>query len=173
MKSAMILAAIGAATAVAGSASAGIVEVINIGNLTLAGNQSITIPYQADPGNTSAVIGFTVELDFDDSNDPFAWASDLKLDFNGWGYSVGGYTSMVNPWDFQDSDPAGHYFHDGIGDLDGLAKSDLTGFTFTNDFSFNFAVSWNNVVITLYKVPAPGALALFGLVGLAGSRRRR
>jgi xanthosine utilization system XapX-like protein len=36
-------------------------------------------------------------------------------------------------------------------------------------------VSYNNVSVTLFGtiVPAPGAVALLGLAGLAGSRRRR
>ncbi|MEE9128472.1 MAG: hypothetical protein V3T84_00505, partial [Phycisphaerales bacterium] len=47
------------------------------------------------------------------------------------------------------------------------------------DWNFMFAETWdggveyNNLTITLLKIPSPGALALIGVAGLVSPRRRR
>lgn len=176
------LAASASALTLTCAASAGFftTEKISLGSFTAPGGASATYEYTGSPDNTDDIIGFTVSFDYNNSADPFAWASDLQLDFNfnGGVYSVGGFAGGVpNPWDFQGGASAapGFYFHEAcfVWESNPISKLDLLGFKLTNDFGANGAVSWNNISITLYKVPAPGALALLGMAGVTGARRRR
>lgn len=175
------LAAATSALALTCVASAGFLttEKISLGTFSAPGGQSSFFEYLGNPDNTDDIIGFTVSFIFNDAADPFAWASDLRLDivFQGGIYSVGGFSTLVNPWDFQGSgsNPAGSYFHEACYVWEGnpFSKLDLKGFQLTNDYGFNGAVAWQDISITLYKVPAPGALALLGMAGVTGARRRR
>lgn len=173
------LAAGVAALAITTAASAGATytEVIDLGSVTLSGGQSQTLNYNGDPGNTDGVIGFMISFDFADSIDTFAYASDLMISFDGWDYTVGGYDNLTNNYDFQGfgSDEPGFYSHDASDAWVNtpMLKDVLISFTLTNDFSFNEPTTWNNIQITLVKVPGPGAVALLGVAGLIGRSRRR
>jgi MYXO-CTERM domain-containing protein len=92
----------------------------------------------------------------------------------------GGY----NDWDFQggDSEPDGLYVH-GLGSPHGDGNPDFAfdkiakGGVWTFEFEQTWGTAdWKGVSIALHKqsaIPAPGALALLGLAGLVGARRRR
>jgi hypothetical protein len=178
IRTAKLRMALGAIVAVfiGTAAQAQTTEVINLGNFTLAGGQSAVVAYNGDPANLTGVQGFKISFDYDDTADPFAYASDLRFTFNGWNWSVGGFTTASNAdWTFDGPSDTGSFSHDTptVWADAPFAKDALTSFTLANDYSFNGAVQWNNVTLTLYKVPAPGALALLGIAGIVGTRRRR
>jgi hypothetical protein len=134
------------------------------------------------------VGGFSFAGNFTDLGDSGTWASDTRLDIvapDGSSYSIGGFGAGAgdNDWDFQGagSSDNGSYFHGIGGELNGgdgkpdfglgsIPRSGEWTFTLTQTFG---SATWKGVAITLHKVPAPGALALLGLAGLAGARRRR
>lgn len=100
-------------------------------------------------------------------------------------YVVGGNPPSGSPWDFQSAIGTLNvtYNHgiggeawggDGLPDF-GLSDGDANGmwqFSFLRVGGFPSTSEWSDVSITLHMVPAPGALAMFG-IALAGGRRRR
>jgi len=147
-----------------------------IGSVTYSGGQGQSFVIDVEE-NGNPVVGFSVSFDFDDTNDPFAYASDLRIDLYppvGPATSIGGYDTPSDfPYDHQGPSDSGH-FDSGphYAWTPGVPKGGTWGFTLINDFSFNGAVSWNNVSITLHKVPEPATLSLLALGGLALLRRR-
>jgi hypothetical protein len=163
--------------------------VINGGEaFSLGTNQSIVFTVQIAP-NDNHVIGFSFAGVW--TGGAGAWASDTRLTIvapDGSTVARGGYPAPGNPaewWDFQggQSAPNGVYAHgqggeqwsgDGQPDwaFDKIEKGGTWTFTFLNTYG---TATWKGVVIVLHKqaVPAPGALALLGVAGLAAGRRRR
>lgn len=89
-------------------------------------------------------------------------ATDLPA---GWG----GFGGPEDPMTFEPQLPAGVTFADVLGDVDEIALTTiLPGYFFTFD---DYDVTLDNITIT--TTPAPGAMALLGLGGLVGTRRRR
>lgn len=152
-------------------------EKIELGSFTLAGGESATVDRIIQPNN-NPVVGFSVSFDYDDTNDPFAYASDLRIEIfppAGAPTSIGGFdTASTFLYDHQGPSDTGH-FDSGphyAWPPPGIPKGGPWVFNLTNDFSFNLAVQWNNVSITLHKVPEPATLSLLALGGLALLRRR-
>lgn len=154
-------------------------EKIELGSFTLAGGQSATVDRIIAPNN-NPVVGFSVSFDYDDTVDPFAYASDLRISIfppAGPPVAIGGYDNFVSPpdipYDHQGPSDTGH-FDSGphYAWQPGIPKGGPWVFNLLNDFSFNGAVSWNNISITLHKVPEPATLSLLALGGLALLRRR-
>ncbi len=161
--------------------------VVNGGEaITLASGESVTVT--ANISSNVGFAGFTFAGVFVDETGG-TWASDTRLDVvapDGQTYSIGGFgtDSADNDWDFQggQSSDDGAYFHgiggdgwDGDGNFDTVFSPPVTmagewSFTLTQQFG---AATWKGVNITLHAIPAPGALALLGLAGLAGAGRRR
>ncbi len=84
----------------------------------------------------------------------------------GWG----GFGGPEDPVTFEPQLPAGVTFADIMGDVDEIAFTTiLPGYFFTFD---DYDVTLDNISITRV-VPAPAALALLGMGGLVGTRRRR
>jgi hypothetical protein len=150
-----------------------------------------SITFEVELGaNNNPVIGFSFAGVIEGISGTAAWASDTRLDIvapDGTSYDIGGFTNPSdNDWDFDGggSTNDGLYIH-GLGSPDGdgqpafvfdkIAKGGIWSFTFTNDWSGAPEITWKGVSILLHKqsIPAPGVLALLGVVGLAGSRRRR
>jgi len=131
-------------------------------------------------GNLSSMF---VDVQF--TNDGgWTWAGDMHIgitDPNGNSLQFGGYDyddGSPNAGDFPsswDSSTSGVYSH-GASLAPVLGGSGDWTFTFTDGYSSGAATdNWNGIVNMegLTLVPAPGALALLGLAGLAGRRRRR
>jgi MYXO-CTERM domain-containing protein len=126
------------------------------------------------------LTGFTISYYFEDLESSGAWASDAAFVLNGAQY--GGYDLYLStattfsafwPWDGIDSAPAGVYGGT-IGASGTFNYGDSYTFEFGNGYSFGDAY-YKDVTVTLHgvsQVPAPGAIALLGLAGLVGRRRR-
>jgi MYXO-CTERM domain-containing protein len=82
------------------------------------------------------------------------------------GIVTGGYYDTVagawNLWTIQGAAAAGTL----------IQEFDLVGFNLGTSTSNNGSAYFDNILVTA-QAPAPGALALLGVAGLAGSRRRR
>ena len=147
----------------------------------------LSFEVQIDPNN-NPVIGFSFAGVWEGTGG--AWASDTILRItapDGSTISRGGFPAPDDAnehWDFQGGDSAadGQYTH-GLGSTFGDGDPDFAfdkvskGGTWTFEFEQTWGTAmWKGVSILLHKqsaVPAPGALALLGLAGLAGARRRR
>lgn len=173
-----------AALGFAGAANADVT--IHLGDFDLAPGTFLGHQYELEGTLTS----WTVSFDYLGNSDA-SWASDAIfaiMSANGNAVEVGGYNltfsfPSMGPIDGNSSD-AGSYTHTITQDLNGLPLSsyDISG---SGTWTFLVGDGWNggselssyhNVVFTLVGVnlvPAPGALALLGLAGLIGTRRRR
>lgn len=149
---------------------------IDFGSGLYSGSQSSIITLSDLQGS---LTGFSISFDFVGAG--ASWASDAAFVLNG--TQFGGYNIYLSSastfggfWAFDGSGsaPAGNY-------TDTKAASD--SYVFGNSYSFEFGNGWsgsgpveyNNVTVTLFgvsQVPAPGAIALLGLAGLIGRRRR-
>ncbi len=188
MRKTVAFAAAGSLLAIGGAAYAqgNIEKKIELGDWKVdAHDISIVIGPSIDftlEENGNAVIGFRVEFDFTNQFDDSSWASDLEFKLT----DPGGKTYVVGQQAFDGGDPFGP--EDFIWDFDG-ADSQPSGFyTSTHTIgavdkggtwnvmlaeSWDGGVAFDNISLTLIKIPAPGALALLGVAGLLGVSRRR
>lgn len=166
-------AATASTLAFVGIANAGyITETIFIGSVNPNNGGNIFVPYVNPPGNNNPIVGFAITLDFVGGGGTFATDLQLTFDFGGFTQSFGGESAggVGTPWGW-DIDPGFYSFEAcEIWINNPIPKSDLIGFQLTDLWGGG---TWNNIEITLYKVPAPGALALLGMAGVTGARRRR
>ena len=132
--------------------------------------------------NGNAVIGFRVDFDFTNQFNDSSWASDLEFKLT----DPGGKTFVVGQADFNGGDPFGP--QDAVWDFDGAQGQPDGHYTSTHDIgptdkggtwnvmlaeTWDGGVAYDNISLTLIKVPTPGALALLGVAGLLGVSRRR
>ncbi len=176
MKIALCAGALAAAVAAVASAD----TTVSLGNNSLVGGASNTYTFSLD----GSMSDFVLDFDYVDGNSA-SWASDMIIqiiDPNGVNRYWGGTTvvpagsTFVNFWSFDGSGStaSGHY-----------NDPSNTGATLSGTGTWTFRI-WNgwasatnpcgydNVVLQLKGsiVPAPGAVALLGLAGLVGRRRR-
>ncbi len=135
--------------------------------------------------NNQPVIGFRIDFDFVKVIADSSWASDLEMKLT----TPGGQITVYGQESFNGGDPFGP--QDFVWDFDGVGSQPSGPYTSTHlvwhdnpipkggDWNFMFAETWdggveyNNLTITLLKIPSPGALALLGVAGLVSPRRRR
>jgi uncharacterized protein (TIGR03382 family) len=159
-------------------------EVIQLGSFQLAGGAFEIIQYMPDPDNTKEIVGITVEFFYDEPVSDASWASDLEFRLLGSAdpedslFAVGGFTDDFPTdadWSFQgsQSDDPGFYSTTFWFKDDPIIKQDLWDFYIENDWNGDPNANVYDITVTLHKIPAPGAAALFGLAGVASARRRR
>ncbi|MCH7848398.1 MAG: hypothetical protein IIB53_08550 [Planctomycetes bacterium] len=135
--------------------------------------------------NNQPVVGFRIDFDYVNIFDDSSWASDLEMKLT----TPGGQVTVYGQESFNGGDPFGP--QDFVWDFDGVDSQPSGSYTSTHllwhdnpipkggDWNFMFAETWdggteyNNLTITLLKIPSPGALALIGVAGLVAPRRRR
>ena len=167
------LAAVVAATASADTA-------ISLGNNSLTGGQANTYTFNL----SGSLSDFSIAFNYVDGNSA-SWASDMILqiiDPNGVSKHWGGSnvvptpaSTLVSAWSFggSGSTNSGPY-SDTSNLVSGLSGSGTWTFKIYNGWTgATNPCGYNDVNINLVGVvPAPGAVALLGLAGLVGRRRR-
>jgi MYXO-CTERM domain-containing protein len=172
MKRFALTAAGVASAAVVASTSADVTVSFDTGNIV--GLTAIAV----EGGLTGTLTGMDITADFYDSASSGVWASDLLVAVSDGNFSSGiewgGFNATFNYLDgggFSWSYSYGTYSSSFSGY--NLAVDNGTLYV-ANGWTTSPGGSWSGT-ITLYGVdvvPAPGALALLGVAGLAGRRRR-
>lgn len=172
-----LIAIAGATLAVSAVANADIT--LNFGSgYVFTGGQSITFATTPIVGTLTGII---VTLDYSNSLGS-SWVQDTAVTVDS--YQWGGYDIFLNGATsyrgaiagFPNSAAAGSYVGTG-GNAAVVYNGGTAVVGIGNGYSFaGSSMTLDNITITLVgvdKVPGPGAAALLGLAGLAGSRRRR
>jgi hypothetical protein len=186
MKNGMMAAMAAAATVLTASAANADVNV-NLGSGSYGAGAGTSA---VQGGIVGTLTGVTINFDYVGDVNSFSWASDLLLTINdgATGKHWGGFSVALEPVGSIDqtptgwagggsiTEPDGHYAFSDLGPLEGppfLPGSWTIGIL--NGYSSGGVVQYNNVVVTLHgvNIPAPGAMALLGLAGMVGVRRRR
>jgi MYXO-CTERM domain-containing protein len=174
-----------ASVAVAGAASAEIMSFDIAGDYNAAGYSFVSGVVDGG-GGTIISYGFSVDVTvyWNEGSSYENWASECRLGVGLFNYGgspgyvwTGGITSAAGA-----STVGGSYTVSGITGSSYIASY---GFAASASFGFMAYSSWNDGTglaagtlsgtgwINVEAVPAPGAIALLGLAGLAGRRRRR
>ena len=167
-----------AVLAIATAASAEVT--LDLGNNTLGGNAANDYMFEL----IGTMTGFEITFDYV-TNDGGSWASDMVLYIIGpglEGIAWGGFNTQFGipinggTWGFDGAGSAASGTYTDTKTHSATAGGMWT-FGIGNGWTTSPTVEYNNVTLTLFGditfVPAPGAVALLGLAGLASSRRRR
>lgn len=145
---------------------------------TLAGGQSVSLTFSNLSGT---LTGFSIEFNFNPLQSTGSWASDAAFVLSD-GTQWGGFNVLFGSqfqafWGFDGpGSAAAGFYTDTRFDAQPLVYNSGTDYTFTFGNGWNAAgpVAYSDICVTLFGVvPAPGAMALLGLGGLVGMRRRR
>ena len=163
-----------ASAAVAGMATADVEAFFDVSG---PGGNGYTVDFEAD----GALAGMNLAFDFTNAGG-YTWAGDLMVtivDPNGVGIQYGGYNldlGYTNAGDFDssfDTSTSGAFSTNVALESFGLSGSGMWTVGFWDGYTGGAATdNWAGVINLEGIVPAPGALALLGLAGLAGRRRR-
>lgn len=181
--SAVAALAMSASSALAANYDPNLDVVVDLGTFTLEpdadGNPTPVSFTVAGPDN---VVGFSFSGNASGISGNSTWASDTRLNISIEGddvFNIGGLIGVDNDWDFQGGGSGEDGFYSSGPHI--IAKDNpvpgglMWTFDFIHDWNSTFAepITWTDAQLTVHRVPAPGALALLGLAGLAGARRRR
>ena len=165
-----------ASAAVAGMATADVEVIFDVSG---PGGNGFTVDFDAD----GALAGMDIAFDFTNAGG-YTWAGDLFItivDPNGTAIQYGGYNldaGYTNAGDFDssfDTSTSGTFASSVALESFGLSGSGTWTIGFYDGYTGGAETdNWAGVINLegLGAVPAPGALALLGLAGLAGRRRR-
>jgi len=175
MRKAIIAAAV---LGITGAATADVVveQVLISDMVQLAAGESAS--YQIDVAdNNNEILGFGFAGTVTGISGTAAWASDTRLDVGspaGTAFGVGGFDNPApNGWAFDGSASTNDGFYsDEFTAFAGEMKGGVWSITLTNDWVGAPVITWDFEVYLIKKIPAPAGLALLGLAGLAGRRRR-
>ena len=151
---------IGVTGLISGTASATVFD--NILVVPLGSGQFSTTTFQVYLENEKDVVGWSWGGDYTYTGGSFAsefYMNVIAPDGTNLGYINGGEL-------YYSSETSAIWFKE-----DPIERVGL--WTFTLIDTFGGGADFGDLHVTLYKVPAPGAVALLGLAGLAGTRRRR
>jgi hypothetical protein len=166
-------------------------EWFELGAAPLGGGESFSRTFDLSDlvlgdGGSLGVVGFEVMFDYDEEVPDDSWASDALVNVDssfGFGYQVGGFDNIGTSdaeWSFQGpgSDGPGTYGDSGadifLPWIDDPILSGTIDVRFANDWGSDPNPNFYEAAIRFYQVvPTPGALALLGLAGIVGRRRRR
>lgn len=171
MKRFALTAAGVASAAIAGSSAADVTIAFDTGMIT-GGN---LVGYTSAASGT--LTGITINVNFYGQASTSVWASDLLIavtDGSSNGVSAGGYNlgfGLTDLGGFSWSYPLGNYSSYKAANL---AINGTVNFYAANGWGTSPGGAWSGTVTLhgLNAVPAPGALALLGVAGLAARRRR-
>ena len=173
MKKRFMLTAAGvSAAAIAGAANADITVVID--ETLLLGGEAVFV----DLGEVSGTLtGISYSYSWSNTAGDSSWSSDMLIGVthSGTAVSVGGYNLGFggSSWGaLNGSYSTGTFTGYASGSM---AMSGNAGFYWANGWSSSGGTT-SSATVTLMginAIPAPGALALLGLAGIAGRRRRR
>jgi hypothetical protein len=165
-----------AALAFASAASADVV-VFDFGDNLLGADESAGV-LNFDLAAGEEIVNVFVTMDYVDLGNG-SWASDIQLritDPNNVTTYIGGLSTPRDfdfPFQGSQSTNTGHYEGD-IADWVSLSGVGTWSIEYINDWAGHSGEDeWNNLEAHLDIIPTPGALALLGIAGLAGRRRRR
>jgi MYXO-CTERM domain-containing protein len=168
----MLTAAGATAAAIVGAANADIT--VNIDTTTLLGGEQVFVDLGAVSGT---LTGISYSYSWTNDTGDSSWSSDMLLAVSNSGnfVSVGGYNLSYggSSWGALSGGPAsGSYSGIASGSA---AMSGNAGFYWANGWSSSAGTTSSGTftLMGINAIPAPGALALLGLAGLAGRRRRR
>ncbi len=172
--------------AAAGAANADVV--LNLGNASLSGGQTVV----QTPALTGTLLGFIISYDFEPdatAQSNGSWASDAALAIQSpitvpvqWGgydiFVASGSPVFVDYWSFDGEGSADPGPYTDIRDdiPVGLFGTGNWAITFGNGWSGSSAVQYNSITVTLVglqPVPGPSGAAMLGVAGLGLMRRRR
>lgn len=157
-------------------ASAGVfTEVIDLSGSTSdglfgSGNNTVVVVNVNDGGTGQVVVGFAWALTFEAFSP--SWGSEARIDIT----SPFGTTHTFNGGAAGWGNASGTYLHGGDTTVfDGQLIAGNWTFRFYEAFDDGISPDgiYHSAIFVIKAIPAPGALALLGLAGLAGTRRRR
>jgi MYXO-CTERM domain-containing protein len=177
MKRFALTAAGVASAAVVASTSADVTVEFDTGNIVGLSNGGEVI-FLAE-GLTGTFTGMDLDVDFYASNSSGVWASDLLVAVSDGTFSAGlewgGFNTTFGFADGGSFNWGRSSYGENFSSFSGYNMAVNNGaLVILNGWSTSPGGSWRGT-ITLYgvdAVPAPGALALLGVAGLAGRRRR-
>ena len=137
-------------------------EALALPNFNLPGQGSASASAEAGLSTRGTVIGLTFEGSVSGISGNGTWASDMIMTVtspDGTIFAVGGFSTGNPPWDFDGSGSSndGTYTSTHIGtDVFGAEGVDDVGeWQFAFQHTWNDAMSWSDVTVTLHKLPPP------------------
>ncbi|AKS41887.1 M14 family zinc carboxypeptidase [Wenzhouxiangella marina] len=137
-------------------------ETLSLSDFVIQGNGSYSEVLPAGVSTVGSVVGFSFSGDVTGVSNNQTWASDLQLTITapgGSSYAVGGFQTGNPPWDFDGSgsNSDGSYSSTHIDELpfgpEGVADDGNWTFEFLH--TYNDAMTWSNVTVTLHKQAPP------------------
>lgn len=132
-------------------------EVLSIPNFTVNPAAPVNFSVPGGVTNNGNVIGFTFQGTVTALNG-WDYASDMRMLMtspDSQSFDVGGFFTVVNPWDFDGEDVVGTYTSTHLGAFNDAPSVGNWNFSFTHGYSGGANMPWQDVTITLHKSGTP------------------